>query len=42
MRYMIETSIYRFAGRMFLITKLAQVIVPRNMFLLVKVEQNER
>ena len=39
---MIETSIYHIAGRIFLIAKLAQVIVPRNMFLLVKVEQNER
>lgn len=42
MRYMIETSIFRFAVRMFLIAKFAQVIVPINMFLLVKVEQNER
>ena len=30
---MIETSIYRFAGLMFLIAKFAQVIVPKNMFL---------
>ena len=42
MRYMIETSINRFAGRLSLIAKIAQVIVPINMFLLVKVEQNER
>ena len=39
---MIETSIYRFAVRMFLIAKFAQIIVSRNMFLLVKAEQNER
>ena len=39
---MIETSIYRFSGLMFLIAKFSQVIVPKNMFLLVKVEQNER
>ena len=39
---MIETSIYRFAGLMFLIAKFSQVIVPKNMLLLVKVEQNER
>ena len=39
---MIETSIYRFAGLTFLIAKFSQVIVPKNMFLLVKVEQNER
>ena len=39
---MIETSIYRFAGLMFLIAKFSRVIVPKNMFLLVKVEQNER
>ena len=39
---MIQTSIYRFAGLMFLIAKFSQVIVPKNMFLLVKVEQNER
>ena len=39
---MIETSIYRFAGLMFLIAKFSQVIVPKNMFLLVRVEQNER
>ena len=39
---MIETSIYRFVGRMFLIAKFAQVLVPSNMFLLVKIEQNER
>ena len=39
---MIETSIYRFAGLMFLIAKFSQVIVPKNRFLLVKVEQNER
>ena len=39
---MIETSIYRFASRMFLIAKFARIIVPKNMFLLVKVEQNER
>ena len=39
---MIETSIFRFAGSMFLIAKFAQVIVPRIIFLLVKVEQNER
>ena len=30
---MIETSIYRFAGLMFLIAKFAQVIVPKNIFI---------
>lgn len=35
---MIETSIYRFAGHMSLIAKIAHVIAPKNMFLLVQVE----